>query len=47
MILAHCGGGVKVEIKAFSAQPTELELDWAGLSLAIAVQATPILIMKL
>ena len=27
-------GGVKVEIKATSAQPTELELDWAGLSLA-------------
>ena len=24
----------KVEIKAISAQPTELELDWAGLSLA-------------
>ena len=23
-----------VEIKAISAQPTELELDWAGLSLA-------------
>ena len=28
-------GGVKVEIKANSAQPTVLKLDWAGQSLAI------------
>ena len=29
------GGWVKVEIKAILAQPTELELDWPGLSFAI------------
>ena len=29
------GWGVNVDIKAISAQPTELELDRAGLSLAI------------
>ena len=34
LVLSLGGGQVKVEIRANSAQPTELELDWAGLSLA-------------
>ena len=33
-VLSLGGGWVKVEIEAISAQPTEFELDLAGLSLA-------------